>query len=68
MSLDHTWTQVIDIHAKDVHSIVYKEGADNHDAYPIEFLDTFTSSGLPFSKLDLKIGCSIMLLHNLAHK
>ncbi len=32
---------------------------------PVEFLQTFNASGLPCAKLALKVGCPLMLLHNL---
>ncbi|KAG0582693.1 hypothetical protein KC19_3G077700 [Ceratodon purpureus] len=43
-------------------------GADNHAAYPSEYLNSLDLSGIPLSKLDLKIGCPIILLRNLAPK
>ncbi len=33
--------------------------------YPVEFLQKFNASGLPRAKLALKVGCPLMLLHNL---
>ncbi|KAG0588920.1 hypothetical protein KC19_2G278400 [Ceratodon purpureus] len=43
-------------------------GADNHATYPSEYLNSLDLSGIPLSKLDLKIGCPIILLRNLAPK
>ena len=40
-------------------------GVDNNSLYPVEFLNTFNSGGLPRHKLDLKKGCTAMLLRNL---
>jgi hypothetical protein len=36
--------------------------------YPNEFLNALNPSGLPLFKLDLKVGCPIMLLRNIAPK
>src|SRR5262245_5219950 len=33
--------------------------------YPVEYLNDLNASGLPLSKLRLKIGCSVMVLQNL---
>jgi hypothetical protein len=35
------------------------------DRYPIEYLNTTVTSGMPLSKLKLKIGCALMILCNL---
>ncbi|KAG0618503.1 hypothetical protein M758_4G069300 [Ceratodon purpureus] len=42
--------------------------ADNHAAYPYEYLNSLDLSGISLAKLDLKIGCPIILLRNLAPK
>ncbi|CAG8847432.1 5883_t:CDS:1, partial [Gigaspora margarita] len=63
---------VLDIFPRNKHSylsadnIIIKDGADNNNIYPIEYLNSLNPSGMPPSKLDLKIGCPIMLLHNFA--
>jgi hypothetical protein len=36
-----------------------------YQPYPVEYLNSLTASGLPLSKLSLKIGCPVMLLRNL---
>ena len=36
--------------------------------YPIEYLNSLNPSGLPPFKLELKVGCPIMLLRNIAPK
>jgi len=33
--------------------------------YPVEYLNTINCSGLPLAKLELKLGCPIMILRNL---
>lgn len=43
-------------------------GVDNDELIPVEFLNTLNASGLPISKLALKIGAPIILLRNLAVK
>ena len=48
--------------------VVLEEGADANtsaDAYPVEYLNSITYSGLPLSKLQLKIGCPLMILRNI---
>ena len=35
-------------------------------AYPEKFLNSLTPTGMPLQKLNLKIGCIIMLARNLA--
>ncbi|CAG8854379.1 12665_t:CDS:1, partial [Gigaspora margarita] len=47
-------------------NIIIEDGADNTNVYPIKYLNSLNLSGMPPFKLDLKIGCPIMLLHNLA--
>jgi len=44
---------------------VIEEGVDNGFEYPIEYLNSIKASGLPLSKLVLKVGCPIMVLRNL---
>ena len=41
------------------------DGANSSNLYPVEFLNTLNSGGLPKHKLDLKKGCIAMLLRNL---
>jgi hypothetical protein len=38
---------------------------NNYQPYPTEYLNSLKASGLPLSRLALKPGCPIMLLHNL---
>src|SRR5260363_272112 len=45
---------------------IIEDGADNHNVYPTEYLNTLNPSGMPPAKLELKIGCPIILLRNLA--
>jgi ATP-dependent exoDNAse (exonuclease V) alpha subunit len=33
--------------------------------YPVEYLNSINVSGLPLAKLSLKVGCPVMVLHNL---
>ncbi|KXN91862.1 hypothetical protein AN958_11542 [Leucoagaricus sp. SymC.cos] len=37
----------------------------NYNLYPMEYLNSLNVSGLPLTKLVLKVGCPIMLLRNL---
>jgi hypothetical protein len=48
--------------------IIQEAGADplDDDPIPNEFLHSVHSSSLPLGKLNLKIGCSVILLQNLA--
>ena len=48
--------------------VILEEGADvntSANAYPVEYLNSITYSGLPLSKLQLKIGCPLMILQNI---
>src|SRR6266404_6069369 len=38
------------------------------DQIPVEFLNAINISGLPVSKMTLKVGCPVMLLRNLSTK
>ena len=38
--------------------------ADMAHQYPVEFLNTICASGMPHHKLQVKVGCPIMLLRN----
>ncbi|KAF5390318.1 hypothetical protein D9757_002964 [Collybiopsis confluens] len=38
---------------------------DDQFQYPVEYLNSINGSGLPISRLQLKIGCPIMILRNL---
>lgn len=45
---------------------VLEEGVDDPGQnYPIEYLNSITYSGLPLHKLQMKVGCPLMLLRNL---
>ena len=46
-------------------SVEVEQGADADVVYPVEFLNTINASGLPLSKLKLKVGCPVMILRNL---
>jgi ATP-dependent DNA helicase PIF1 len=47
-------------------SIVAHEGIDGAEVmYPVEYLNSINVSGLPVSKLTLKVGCPVMILCNL---
>ncbi|CAF1246967.1 unnamed protein product [Rotaria sordida] len=51
-----------------IDSVKNDDGAEDHDLQvniPVEFLNTLNPSGLPPYKLNLKIGCIVMLLRNL---
>ena len=39
--------------------------ADGDIRYPVEFLNTVNLSGMPLSKLELKIGAPVMILRNI---
>jgi hypothetical protein len=59
--LDHFPEEEKIFHSAD--SVVYEEGVDDGDMqYPVEYLNSINASGLPLSKLTLKIGCPIMVL------
>jgi ATP-dependent exoDNAse (exonuclease V) alpha subunit len=47
-------------------SVVLEAGVDtDFQPYPVEFLNSLKTSGLPLAQLALKIGCPLMLLRNL---
>jgi ATP-dependent exoDNAse (exonuclease V) alpha subunit len=46
-------------------SVVKEQGVDSNFEYSIEYLNSIRASGLPLSKLALKVGCPIMVLRNL---
>ena len=46
-------------------SVVTEGGADGNIQYPVEFLNTVNRSGMPLSKLELKIGAPVMILRNI---
>ena len=46
-------------------SVVTEGGADRDIQYPVEFLNTVNLSGMPLSKLELKIGTPMMILRNI---
>ena len=50
-------------------TVITEAGADqpsNNAPYPVEFLRSLNSSGLPLGELHLKVGCPLILLRNLA--
>ncbi len=47
---------------------IFTEDAQEAAAYPVEFLNSLTASGMPLHKLDLKTGTNIILLRNLSPK
>jgi len=47
---------------------ILEVGANNHNIYPIEYLNSFELSGLSPTKLQLKVGCPIILFRNIAPK
>ena len=48
-----------------IHKSVDKVNSDNSYIYPVEFLNSLNTSGLPLACIALKPGCPPMLLHNL---
>lgn len=55
---------IIVFHSAD--EVVTEDGVDHPgNNYPIEFLNSITYSGLPLHKLEMKIGCPLMILRNL---
>ena len=41
------------------------EAQEGYQPYPVEYLNSLNASGLPLSRLALKVGCPVMLLRNL---
>jgi hypothetical protein len=51
----------------DIHC--FEPGAEQHQCnIPVKFLHSLNASGLPLSHLTLKVGCLVILLHNLDSK
>ena len=46
-------------------SVITEGEADGDIQYPVEFLNTVNLSGMPLSKLELKIGAPVMILRNI---
>jgi ATP-dependent exoDNAse (exonuclease V) alpha subunit len=46
-------------------SIVRDDNVDGELLYPSEFLNSISTSGLPLAKLELKVGCPVMVLRNM---
>jgi ATP-dependent exoDNAse (exonuclease V) alpha subunit len=44
---------------------VKENNEDGQLMYPVEYLNSITCSGLPLHKLQLKVGCPVMILRNL---
>jgi ATP-dependent DNA helicase PIF1 len=42
-----------------------RENGNDDLLYPVEYLNSITCSGLPLSKLKLKVGCPVIILRNL---
>jgi hypothetical protein len=57
---------------KVLHSVDFvqtEQGVDDNELQaPVEFLNSINASGLPLSKLELKIGCPVMILRNMSAK
>ena len=54
--------------ARSINSNNVEAGANNHVPYPSHYLNSLDLSCIPLTKLDLKIGCPIILLQNFALK
>ncbi|CAG8603917.1 7517_t:CDS:2 [Dentiscutata heterogama] len=69
---EHINQEILNMFPEDQHTYfsadeaVIEEGADYNTIYPTEFLNTLKPNGMPPLKLNLKIGCPIILLRNIA--